>query len=70
MQYQIDRNNTKEVELLTDRLNDYFPVETLPMDPWLGFELMDKIYEPTNNYIEIEKMINHLIKNNILQISF
>ena len=49
---------------MIDRLNDYFPVETLPMDPWLGFELMDKIYEPTNNYIEIEKMINHLIKNN------
>ena len=64
MQYQIDRNNSKEVELLIKRLNDYFPVETLPMDPWLGFELMDKIYEPTNNYIEIEKMIDHLIKNN------
>ena len=63
MQYQIDRNNIKEVELLIKRLNDYF-VETLPMDPWLGFELMDKIYEPTNNYIEIEKMIDHLIKNN------
>ena len=26
MQYQIDRNNSKEVELLINRLNDYFPV--------------------------------------------
>jgi hypothetical protein len=31
------------------------------MDPWLGFELIDKIYQPLNDIENQEHMINHLI---------
>ena len=72
MQYQLARNNIEEVEILVKQLNDYFPNEVLPMDPWLGFELIDKIYTPLwsertlkdfdNN--NIKSMIQHLIKIN------
>ena len=36
------------------RLNDYFPNHVLPMDPWLGFELIDKIYSPIKDFKNIE----------------
>ena len=48
MQYQLERNNIEEVKILVKQLNDYFSNDVLPMDPWLGFELIDKIYNPSD----------------------
>ena len=57
MQYQLARNNTEEVKILVKQLNDYFPNDVLPMDPWLGFELIDKIYKPIEDIENIEDQI-------------
>jgi len=64
MQYQLKRNNIEEVEVLVKQLNDYFSNDVLPMDPWLGFELIDKIYNPIEDFKNIELMIEHLIDSN------
>jgi len=64
MQYQLERNNIEEIELLVKQLNDYFSNDALPMDPWLGFELIDKIYNPIKDFKNIELMIEHLIDSN------
>ena len=64
MQYQLGRDNIEEVKILVEQLNDYFSTKTLPMDPWLGLELIDKIYHPIKDFNNIELMIEHLIDSN------
>jgi len=64
MQYQLNDNNLKEVELLVNQMDEYFPTNILPMDPWLGFEMIDKIYTPLNAQENQKNMINHLIQSN------
>ena len=64
MQYQLSRNNIEEVKILINQLNHYFPNQVLPMDPWLGFELIDKIYSSVNDTDNIESMIKHLMDVN------
>ena len=64
MQYQLNKNNLEEVKLLMNQLDEYFPTNILPMDPWLGFEMIDKIYAPLNAQENQKNMINHLIQSN------
>jgi len=64
MQYQLKRNNIEEVKILVNQLNNYFPNNVLPMDPWLGFEMIDKVYNPIGDLDNIESMIEHLMISN------
>ena len=64
MQHQLNENNFDEVSILSKQLNEYFPISVLPMDPWLGFELIDKIYIPLQDLDNIELMISHMIDFN------
>ena len=63
MEDQLKKNNISEVKLLIKQFNDYFPINNIPMDPWLGFELIDKIYSPVNDLENQKQMLNHLVSN-------
>ena len=64
MQYQLAQNNLEEVNALSRQLNDYFPNDVLPIDPWLGFEILDKIFKPLNDIDNQKAMITHLVSSN------
>jgi len=64
MQNQIIENNLKEAELLAEQMNEYFPNDVLPIDPWLGFEIIDKIYKPLKLKDKQKKMLEDLIMLN------
>ena len=64
MENQLEQNNISEVQLLIEQFNEYIPTDVIPMDPWLGFELIDKIYQPLDDIENQKNMINHLITRN------
>ena len=64
MQHQLSKNNIKEIKLLIKQLNSYFPNDILPIDPWLGFEIMDKIYKPLGDLNNQKLLLMHLINSN------
>ena len=64
MQNQIIENNLKEAELLVNQMLEYFPNDVLPIDPWLGFEIIDKIYKPLELKEKQKKMLEDLITLN------
>ena len=45
-------------------MNTYFPYDALPIDPWLCFEIIDKIHVPTNQIESQKQMLLHLVKSN------
>ena len=50
-----------QLNILINQFNDYFPNEVLPIDPWLGFEIIDKIFKPLNDTENQKKMIASLV---------
>ena len=64
MQYQLEKDNFSEVQLLLNQMNAYFPHHILPIDPWLGFEIIDKIHKPLNAIDSQKEMITHLVQSN------
>ena len=64
MQYQLKRDNIDEVKILVNQLHNSFSNEVLPMDPWLGLELIKKIYSPIGDIDSIKLMVKHLIESN------
>jgi len=61
MQYQLQQNNLDQVAILINQFNGYFPNAVLPIDPWLGFEMIDKIFKPLNDTESQKKMLASLI---------
>ena len=61
MQYQLRQNNLDQLNILINQFNDYFPNDVLPIDPWLGFEIIDKIFKPLNDTENQKKMIASLV---------
>jgi len=64
MQHQLKQNNLDQVNILINQLNNYFPNDVLPIDPWLGFEMIDKVFKPLNDTDNQKKMIEALLTLN------
>ena len=64
-QEQLSLDNKKEAAKIVEIMNDNFPKEILPLDPWIGFELLEKIYTPLNYIDEQKNMLDYLINSNV-----
>tara|TARA_Y100000590_G_scaffold467643_1_gene647234 strand:- start:913 stop:2076 length:1164 start_codon:yes stop_codon:yes gene_type:complete len=62
-QNQLSLNNNKKAASIVKTMNDNFPKEQLPLDPWIGFELLEKIYTPLNYINEQRDMLEYLSNN-------
>ena len=63
-QEKLKNKEYEELKELNTNMLSYFPPDILPIDPWLGFEFIDKIYKPLNDTLNQKNMIKNLIKDN------
>ena len=63
-QEKLKNKEYEKLEELNANMLLYFPNDVLPIDPWLGFEFIDKIYKPLNDTSNQKNMISNLVKDN------
>ena len=63
-QNKLSENSIDEAANIITIMNDNFPKETLPLDPWIGFELLEKIYGPLGYIDKQRDMLNYLSSKN------
>ena len=63
-QNKLSENSIDEAGNIITIMNDNFPKETLPLDPWIGFELLEKIYGPLGYIDKQRDMLNYLSSKN------
>ena len=62
-QHQLSLNNNHKAASIIETMNNNFPKEELPLDPWIGFELLEKIYAPLNLIDQQVDMLDYLVSN-------
>ena len=50
---------------LHKQLNNYFPNNVLPLDPWLGFEMLDKVFKPLDDKENQKRILKDFSKNHL-----
>ena len=64
-QYDISRNNYSEAEKMIDKMNEYFPPNTLSIEPGIALLISDSIYGETGNSIKQLETLRNLFTSTL-----
>ena len=64
-QYDIERNNYNEAEKMIDKMNEYFPPNTLSIEPGIALLISDSIYGRTGNNIKQLETLRNLFTSTL-----